>query len=38
MDINQIVNSVGAGIAGALTFWLMGALKRDIERRKNRKK
>jgi hypothetical protein len=38
MDINQIVNGVGAGLAGALTLWMMGALKRDIERRKNKKK
>lgn len=38
MDINQIVNSAGAFISGGLTFWLMGALKRDSQRRKNKKK
>lgn len=37
MDINQIVNGVAAGLSGALTLWLIGALKRDVERRKNKK-
>jgi hypothetical protein len=38
MDINQIVNSVGAFLAGGLTVWLMDAMKRDSQRRKNKKK
>lgn len=37
MDINQIVNGVAAVLSGALILWLMGALKRDVERRKNKK-
>jgi hypothetical protein len=38
MDINQIVNTAGAFIAGGLSLWLTAALKRDIQRRKNKKK
>lgn len=33
MDINQIVNGVGAGIVGALTLWFLQATKRDKKRK-----
>jgi plastocyanin domain-containing protein len=38
MDINQIVNTAGVIIAGLLTFWFLGATKRDNQRKKNKKK
>lgn len=34
-NINDIVNGIGAGIAGALTLWLMSILHK--ERKKNGK-
>ena len=32
MDVNQIVNGIGAGIAGALTMWLMSILHKERKR------
>lgn len=37
MDINQIVNIVGGVISGGLTFWFLGAIQRDSQRKKNKK-
>jgi hypothetical protein len=38
MDLNNIVNTAGGFLAGALTFWLLNATRRDSQRRKNKKK
>jgi hypothetical protein len=38
MDLNKIVNIVGVVILGLLTTWLFAAMKRDSQRRKNKKK
>lgn len=37
MDINQIVNTGGAFIAGAFLVWLAKIAKRDLTKKKNKK-
>jgi hypothetical protein len=38
MDLNKIVNTAGIVILGLLITWLLAAIKRDSQRRKNKKK
>lgn len=37
MDINQIVNTGGAFIAGAFAVWLGRIAKKDLTKKKNKK-
>jgi hypothetical protein len=38
MDLSKIVNTAGVIILGLLMMWLFAAMKRDSQRRKNKKK